>query len=293
MDNLKHIEKAIDYIETNLENNITVAAVAGSAAYSYSHFGRMFEMVVGESIGGYVRSRRLSKAAEYLLYTDKRIIDIAMMLRFESHEAFGRAFKRMFYVTPSQYRKNGIDTLLGRKNPLDALALKRRQGISLEPEIVTLPHMLLVGMRFPISPISSGINLTAEKWRSFAGRMGEIPNAAQSDRRYCFYEAHDHCTYDTLDTQVLTTAFIGVEVKSLLHLPHGMVSKDFAGGKYAHFIHAGSVVSLIDAYRYIWGTWIPYNRVELADGDDIERFTDRFQGEDNEKSETDIFFPIR
>lgn len=288
MEYMQHIEKAIIYIERNLDQDISVAAVAGSAAYSYFHFHRMFEAVTGESIGGYIRSRRLSKAAEELLYTDKRIIDIAVSLRFDSHEAFGRAFKRMFHVTPSQYRKNGVDTLIGRKGPLDILAITHRQNISLEPEIISLPPMLLVGMRFPVSIES---NNTAEQWAELMKRLPEIDDPVKPMNQYSFYEAHENCSYDALAAQVTTTAFIGIEVSATASLPSGMISKTFSGGKYAHFVHVGGIASLIDTYRYIWGTWIPYNKIKLAAGDDIERRADYFR-EDDENAKTDLFLPI-
>lgn len=194
----------------------------------------------------------------------------------------------MFHVTPSQYRKNGVDTLLGRKTPLNASALFHRQSVTLEPEIVMLPPMLLTGIRFPVSIEN---NTTARRWQSFGRRLPEIRCPARPADRYCFYEAHDGCSYDALTPQTETTAFIGIEVCQETAPPMGMLIKTFPGGKHAHFVHMGGIASLMDTYRYIWGTWIPYNKIELANGDDIERRREHFHVED-ENTETDIFLPI-
>lgn len=289
IDYLHQFERALDYIEQNLQNRITVADAAKAAAYSYSHFHRVFEAIVGETIGAYIRSRRLSKAAEELLYTDKRIIDIAFSLRFESHEAFSRAFKSLYKVSPIQYRKNGIDTVIGRKFTLDSDLLTKRQQMQLQPKILILPDMELIGIRFPVCLKK---NKTRDMWTVFHQKIKDaLINT--SVNQYCFYEAHRDCTYDAFNLHTMTTAFIGVERKYVDKLPEGLEIKYFIGGKYACFTHVGTVSTLLETYRYIWGTWIPYNKVELSIRDDIEITTERFLGENNEKSEVDIYVPIK
>jgi AraC family transcriptional regulator len=67
------------YIEHNL-GNISVEDVARETGYSYYHLTRMFTAVLGESIGSYIQKRRLVDSAQKLLYTDKRVIDIAMKM---------------------------------------------------------------------------------------------------------------------------------------------------------------------------------------------------------------------
>jgi AraC family transcriptional regulator len=62
--------------------------VADAAGYSYYHFHRIFEAALGETVGNYIRSRRLCRAAGELLYTDKKILDmrsaISLILRKHS-----------------------------------------------------------------------------------------------------------------------------------------------------------------------------------------------------------------
>lgn len=109
MDYLATLERAIIYIENHLDEDIKVEDVAKEAGYSYYHLTRQFSAVLGESVGSYIKRRRLADAAKKLLYTDKRILDIAIESGFESAEAFSRAFKLLYKVSPITYRKNRLN----------------------------------------------------------------------------------------------------------------------------------------------------------------------------------------
>ena len=80
MDWITGIQRALDYIEAHLTDDIDYEAAAREAASSSFHFQRMFSMLVGYTLGDYIRMRRLSLAADELHHTDKKIIDIALIL---------------------------------------------------------------------------------------------------------------------------------------------------------------------------------------------------------------------
>ena len=109
------IGQAIVFIENHLYETITARDAAEAVSYSYYHFHRYFSAVMGETIGSYIRSRRLTQAAWDLTHSDKKIIDIGLSLYFESAESFTRAFKDRYSMTPSEYRKHGIDVLIGNR----------------------------------------------------------------------------------------------------------------------------------------------------------------------------------
>lgn len=99
------IRKSIDYIERHMTKRITVEELSKQAVFSSAHFYRIFNTMVGFTVADYTRRRRLTRAALDLVHTDKRIIDIALEYRFQSQEAFTRAFKKMFAMAPGEYRK--------------------------------------------------------------------------------------------------------------------------------------------------------------------------------------------
>ncbi|MEG0380381.1 MAG: AraC family transcriptional regulator, partial [Kurthia sp.] len=99
------INKTIAYIEERLHEPLIIADIADQAGFSKFHFHRIFSAAIGLSITDYIRMRRLANASTALLYSDERIIDIALLYHFESQEAFTRAFKRYYHLPPGQYRK--------------------------------------------------------------------------------------------------------------------------------------------------------------------------------------------
>lgn len=102
------IRSSLNYIEDNLENNITINDVASFVHISPFFLGRGFSVILGYGIGEYIRNRRLYQAALDLLKTKEKIIDIAFKYCYESHESFTKAFTRFHGVTPWQVR-NGAN----------------------------------------------------------------------------------------------------------------------------------------------------------------------------------------
>ncbi len=107
MDWITGIQKAIDYIEANLTEELDYEKIAGCAYSSSFHFQRVFGILCGCTLGEYIRYRRLSLAGSELIASDARIIDIALKYGYDSPESFGRAFTRFHGVTPSQAKKDG------------------------------------------------------------------------------------------------------------------------------------------------------------------------------------------
>lgn len=98
------IHKSIEYIEQHLEEELDLEKVAKAAGLSKYHFHRVFRKYVNKNVHEYIRARRLSQAANLLLYSGERILDIALQYGFESQEAFTRAFKEIYALPPAQYR---------------------------------------------------------------------------------------------------------------------------------------------------------------------------------------------
>jgi AraC family transcriptional regulator len=98
-------QKTVSYIEGNLTEEIQMDIFPSVIGYSKYHLSRVFKQETGKSIGEYIRLRRLAMAASLLLQTDESIITIAFLFRFQSQEAFTRAFKDVYGLPPGKYRK--------------------------------------------------------------------------------------------------------------------------------------------------------------------------------------------
>ena len=93
MDWIQHLNKAIDYIEENLDGTISYQKIAKIAGCSVYNFQRVFSYITDKSLSEYIRSRRLTLAAFDILNSSDRIIDIAVKYGYESQDSFTRAFK--------------------------------------------------------------------------------------------------------------------------------------------------------------------------------------------------------
>ena len=108
MDWLERMKSAMDYIETNLADNISFDDIAQIACCSTYHFQRMFPFITGITLSEYIRRRRLTLAAFELQTTDARVIDEAMKYGYQSPEAFARAFKNLHGIMPISARDKGV-----------------------------------------------------------------------------------------------------------------------------------------------------------------------------------------
>ncbi len=102
----RRLARVLDYIEANLEGDLTVARLASVACLSQFHFARAFKAAVGQSPHRHVGARRLEHAKELLCDSDRALVDIALALRFSCQANFTRAFRRATGQTPAQYRRS-------------------------------------------------------------------------------------------------------------------------------------------------------------------------------------------
>lgn len=102
---VESIQKAIDFMEDHILDQMTIEEIAQHANASAFHFQRTFTILTNITVGEYLRRRRLTLAAKELSATDSKIIDLAFKYGYETPEAFTKAFRRQHGITPSNARK--------------------------------------------------------------------------------------------------------------------------------------------------------------------------------------------
>ena len=100
------VTKALWLIENRYLRTLTLDDIAEHVGMSRSHSSRIFPLVTGTSISAYLRGRRLTEAAKTLAAGAPDILSVALEAAYNSHEAFTRAFREQFAVTPEQVRAN-------------------------------------------------------------------------------------------------------------------------------------------------------------------------------------------
>ena len=107
MDWIAGLQKALDYIEGHLTEEIDYEQVAAESFFSSHYFQRTFSILCGYSLGEYIRMRRLSLAGAELANGKEKVIDVALKYGYDSPDSFAKAFQKFHGITPSQARVDG------------------------------------------------------------------------------------------------------------------------------------------------------------------------------------------
>ena len=102
------IGAALTSIHNNVNNPWTVESLAGAAGMSRSAFAERFKGLLGQTPLEYVTEWRMQKAVQLLQQRDKKLVDVAQSIGYESDAAFSKAFKRVVGLTPGEYRRNSL-----------------------------------------------------------------------------------------------------------------------------------------------------------------------------------------
>ena len=102
------VEKIIDYIETHMNEDLSLDKIANAFNYSKFYIARIFTEETKCTVYKYIQGRRLTLAAQKLVETEQSIVEIAYEAHYDSQQAFTLAFKQLYECTPNIYRKNGM-----------------------------------------------------------------------------------------------------------------------------------------------------------------------------------------
>ncbi|ENJ9653955.1 AraC family transcriptional regulator [Clostridium botulinum] len=144
MEWLKQLSQAIDYIENNLEGDISYDEAAKIACCSTYYFQRMFSYVAGIPLSDYIRRRRMTKAAFELQVSDTKIMDIGSKYGYVSPTSFNRAFQNVHGVSPTAARMEG--TLLNTYPPI-SFSISITGGESMRYRIERKDPIKIIGIR--------------------------------------------------------------------------------------------------------------------------------------------------
>jgi AraC family transcriptional regulator len=281
MNYLDQIQRGVDYIETNLDTPIAINAVAREAGMSQWHFQRTFRGLTGDTVKAYIRARRLALALDLLLYSEQRIIDIALEADFESQESFTRAFKAAFAITPAQYRKAGKRHPVPKKIRFDKDYLAHiNRGLNTVPEIHVQKEMHLIGMRTSFFGTDSEKNNIGEKlpplWQQFLARLSTIRNTVGGTCYGIVRQLQENSDSDELEY------FCAIEVAGPTNIPQGMLAITNPAATYAKFTHKGAANLIDDTVNYIYSTWLPQSGKRHTYAADLEFYGAGYSATSNE-----------
>ncbi len=144
MDWIGGLQAAIDYMEENITEELDYDEIAKRAFSSKYHFGRIFGILSGMTLGEYIRNRRLSLAGAELRGEHAKVIDVALKYGYESPDSFTKAFVKFHGITPSEARAEGA---VLRSFSRLSIKISLEGGTSMNYKIVEQEEMILTGYK--------------------------------------------------------------------------------------------------------------------------------------------------
>jgi len=146
------LENILIDIEKGIKEGTNITTLAEKYSVSDRHLLRLFKFAFKQTLGSYIRSRRLSASIDALLNTDSKILSIALDYGFDYEQSYIRTFKSEFGITPGELRKSG--QIVKVKPPLHLFdENKLADGLFFGPDIVMVPQFHIAGKihRIPFS----------------------------------------------------------------------------------------------------------------------------------------------
>lgn len=253
------IEQALWFIENRLAGDISLEAIARSVGVSSHHLARAFGAATGQSLMRYARGRRLSEAAKSLVTGAPDILMVALGAGYGSHEAFTRAFREQFRMTPEHCRSLGN---LNHIQLVEPIRMDKSLLIELDqPRFEELGELLIAGFgsRYTFDT-NEGI---PAQWQRFAPHIGAVP-AQLGPETYgvaCNFDNGGSFEY-----------IAGLRVSDFDDLPDGFATIRIRAQHCAVFSHPAHVSMLRRTHYTIWNQWLPGSGLEMEDAPNFEQY---------------------
>jgi AraC family transcriptional regulator len=257
------IEKALWFIESHFAGEIALEDLAQAGGVSRFHMTRAFGAATGLSIMRYVRGRRLTEAAKVLSNGAPDILSVALDSGYGSHEAFTRAFRDEFGVTPETIRSQGQ---LEKIDLIGPITLNETLRIKLEaPRFVS---------RQPFSVAGLGDRYTCEtsaaipsQWQRFLSQLGQLPKRVDGTAYGVCSNGDDEGKFDYV---------CGIEVNDSIRLPADWSRVLIPEQRYAVFFQREHISTIRSMWNAIWNDWLPESGYEATEAPNFERYGDNF-----------------
>jgi len=257
-------QKALWYVESHLADSLTLDEIASVGGVSRFHMVRAFGEATGMSVMRYVRARRLTKAARALAKGAPDILTLALDADYGSHEAFTRAFRDHFGVTPEQVR---AATCLDKLRLQEPIMMDSTPATNLQPpRFETAKAFLVAGVGERYNHADCGGNIP-NQWQQFSRKEGEIPDRVGKVAYGVCCNGDDSGNFDYI---------AAVEVSDFSDLPREFSRVRIPEQRYAVFSHSEHISTIRRTHAAIWNHFLPASGLKVADAPNFERYDETF-----------------
>lgn len=269
------IQKAVNYIDENLQEEISTEKLAEMVSLSPFYFQRLFKRLVNKPVQEYVKLRRLSEVIIKLQTGEQRILDIAFMYGFSSHASFTRAFKETYGITPEEYKKTCpmLNTvikpeismnyvLIDEGVPLiieDMILEIHRENLSVSERYIGFAADVTIREQTPAGE-STGIDVPGQLWTRFHREKSVLEEYVNSAIELGM-------SYMAEPEKGTFKYFAGTFLQEVPENMYDFITQELPAGNYIVCkIEAESFEKLVTealdkAVKYLFGTWLPNHQL--------------------------------
>lgn len=262
MEWLKNLSNAIEYIEDNLNKEISYEEAARIACCSTYYFQRLFSYVAGVSLSEYIRKRRMSQAAFELQRTDKKVLDVALKYGYTSPTSFNRAFQSVHGITPAASKSKG--TTLNAYLPIK-FSVKVTGGNAMPYRIAETEAIRIVGIRTSLTEdMEENQRIVPEFWKDTLEKN----------------QFSDICLLSNENPKGILGISVYHDPDNIFYYIAAATSKETPTGMYQYEIPAATWVvfendghfkeNVQDVFKRFYTEWLPFSGYEYAGLPDIE-----------------------
>lgn len=279
MDWLKHWNKALDYLEENLDGEIALEELGRLAGCSAYHFQRMFSYLAGVPLKEYIRRRRMTKAAADLRAGEK-VVDVALRYGYDSPTAFNRAFQTVHGVAPSLAKQDGVKL---KAFPRIRFKFVLKGDTEMEYQIVKKNAFRIVGFRTPLSSdVEESFQTAPRFWEKAGPRVGELIPLMDLETPGVLGVSTCHREGET---------FYYIAVASGAPAPEGAYEWTVPAAVWAVFSGTGQQPTAIqELQKRVVTEWLPDSGYEWAQAPDVEVYLNQ-PGEEEQRFQ--VWLPIQ
>jgi AraC family transcriptional regulator len=273
-------QKALWYIESHLAGALTLDEISAVGGVSRFHMVRAFAAATGFSVMRYVRARRLSNAARALAAGAPDILSLALDADYGSHEAFTRAFRDHFGVTPESVRTGACLDHLKLQEPI--VMVSTALDHLAPPRFETGKALLVAGIGERINHDNNGAGIP-NQWQRFHQVVDHIPGRIGKLAYGVCCNGDDVGNFDYI---------AGVEVTDFSDLPREFQGVRIPEQRYAVFTHSEHISTIRRTVNTIWNHWLPGSGMRAADAPNFERYDEKFDSSTGNGG-LEIWIPVR
>jgi AraC family transcriptional regulator len=293
------INKAIDFIENHIHDELNLKLVAKAANFSPYHFHRIFSTYTGETLYSFIKRLRLEKAASFLL--DNRylpVTEIAEKCGFSSLPIFSRAFKEYFGMSATEFRNGGYQ----KYSKKSKLYSKNGKPGFIDPHYIGIEKPT----HFKSLPVKVKIMEMSEMTVAYCRHTGKYNEVSKAYEKL-FKWAVPRDLYHPLHTRVITLYHDDPKITDEEKIrqsvcitidknvkTEGEIGKmKIKGGKYALFRFEVFMEEFHDAWNTVMVDWLPESGYQCDDRYPYEMYYRSPKEHPEGKFEFDICLPVK